>query len=72
MSENNVSTFSELENYSHVIYRGTYGIFDFLDTEKKLLYLTGNDLPDTNPIFMMPDKFINISVVEDLKSMVNN
>ena len=36
---NKISIFSEVVNYTHIIYRGTYGIFDFLGAEKKLLYL---------------------------------
>lgn len=68
----NILAFSEMENYTHVIYRGTYGIFDFLGAEKKLLYLTGADMPDTNPLFMMPDKFIEISSVHDLADTLIN
>ena len=69
---NKISTFSEDVNYTHIIYRGTYGIFDFLGAKKKLLYLTGFNIPDTNPLFVFPESFIEISNVEELIEVLSN
>lgn len=69
---NKISIFSEVVNYTHIIYRGTYGIFDFLGAEKKLLYLTGFNIPNTNPLFVFPESFIEISNVEELIEIVGN
>jgi hypothetical protein len=69
---NKISTFSEDVNYTHIIYRGTYGIFDFLGAKKKLLYLTGFNIPDINPLFVFPESFIEISNVEELIEVLSN
>ena len=69
---NKISTFSEEANYTHIIYRGTYGIFDFLGAGKKLLYLSGFNIPDTNPLFVLPDSYIEILNAEELIEVLNN